>query len=268
MKVNARYRHHLRLNSIFKTCLIFIVVIVVLAGCKKDEIVMGNRPPLPVEVVTLETGSTYAVITWEEAVDPDKDHVYYTVTLEGAIVLKNTLSVDTLTLQNLTPSMKYHGSLSLWDKTNKPVDIPFEFTTGLNQSPSPFTVTVQRVGQNFAEISWSPLKDPENDTVYQTISINGIGIDTRVAADTVFRIENLSHSTTYNGTLVATDNKSSMWRPLSHLQQRSMPFFLISCSRISMTISCRGSLFAEREMAGTQWPRASVSMPTDMACRF
>lgn len=176
-----------------------------LTGCQKDEI---NRPPSNFKVLIVETGSDFAVISWEPAIDPDGDPLYRTVSLEGVDVAVDMKEDKPVRLEHLTSSKVYNGTVSISDKKHNPIVVPFQFTTGTNQSPSSFTVMVSDIGQSSALLTWGPVTDPEGDPLYRTIVLEGIAVASDLNDDTPFKLTNLEPSKTYSGTVSITDKKS------------------------------------------------------------
>lgn len=196
MNIKKNIFNGIAIKAVFAFCLL---------SCHEDEV---NRPPSSFKVLILEVGSNFAVISWEPVSDPDGDALYRTVSLEGTTVAADVTEDKPVRVENLTSSKAYTGTVSITDKKNNPIVVPFQFTTGTNQKPPSFNVVIKETGQNFAVIAWDAVTDPEGDPLYRSISLEGTTVVTDLTEDKPFKLDNLKSSKSYSGTVSITDKKS------------------------------------------------------------
>ena len=75
-----------------------------------------------------------------------------------------------------------------------------------NFPPSDFKVLVSEITDNSALLTWDLATDPENDKVTYSILLEDNEIQSNIN-DTEFILENLNAQTSYNGKVIASDNK-------------------------------------------------------------
>ena len=73
-----------------------------------------------------------------------------------------------------------------------------------NQVPSSFTASVSSITETTATLNWTESTDPDGDTVTYTVTLQGSEIATDLSVFT-FALTNLTVSTNYSGTVVASD---------------------------------------------------------------
>lgn len=117
-------------KTLFLSALTLIGIFVI--GCNNDD---DNRTTEPkndkpgnftVQVTQITANS--AVLTWNVAVDPDKDEVTYTVFLGDNEVQANLETTEFL-LENLTAQTNYNGTVTASDGNGNTTENTFDFTT-------------------------------------------------------------------------------------------------------------------------------------------
>ncbi|MRX63592.1 fibronectin type III domain-containing protein [Maribacter luteus] len=117
-------------KTLFLSALTLIGILVI--GCNNDD---DNRTTEPknekpgnftVQVTQITANS--AVLTWNAAVDPDKDKVTYTVFLGDNEVQANLETTEFL-LENLTAQTDYNGKVTASDGNGNTSENTFDFTT-------------------------------------------------------------------------------------------------------------------------------------------
>ena len=74
-----------------------------------------------------------------------------------------------------------------------------------NKGPLNFSVSLLRVSDNYATISWGPVYDPDMDILFHTVTLGGAVISEGSSKDNLIKIENLEPDTEYTGVVKVTD---------------------------------------------------------------
>jgi hypothetical protein len=77
-----------------------------------------------------------------------------------------------------------------------------------NNPPTLFSVSVSKIGVDYAEIKLDNVTDPDGDTVYLQFFVNNLPVSSVLTLKTNFTINNLKPLQTYEGYVQATDKKS------------------------------------------------------------
>lgn len=129
------FRNNLsRINAVFLIFLLFMLF----TGCLKNDPPNNNKPPEDVKktnlapkhfnVNTSVIKSNTAKVSWDIAVDPEKDNVTYSVYLNNALISKD-LTTTSYDLTNLLELTTYNGKVVAKDAFGNETSETFSFTT-------------------------------------------------------------------------------------------------------------------------------------------
>ncbi|MEP1033009.1 YHYH protein [Ekhidna sp.] len=171
-----------------------------------DEAGASNSNPESFTVTVNSTGSTSATISWTASNDGDGDEITYDVQL-GTSLVSEGQSIRMYDFTDLDSSTDYSGSVVAKDGNGGTATANFSFTTttvGENQNPESFTVTVETISHNAANISWTASVDADGDDVTYTIELNSEEISTGETG-TTYSLTSLASGVSFGGKVIADD---------------------------------------------------------------
>ncbi|NOX84489.1 MAG: hypothetical protein GXO86_00760 [Chlorobi bacterium] len=120
----------------FKTIFFLFVFLSIFFSCRKDDTVVDDKVPPPVntppklpEVTLLKLTYNSATISCGKAIDADNDTLYYSLYLKDSLILSSVSGDILYKFENLKPETFYEGKITVTDSVNEPVSSGFSFTT-------------------------------------------------------------------------------------------------------------------------------------------
>lgn len=174
-------------------------------SCQKDE----DLPLSSFNVIVSHVTSNNALIEWEAPKNSNNDHIYFSVFLNDSLIADSLSNIYKQLLTNLQPETLYTGYIMAYKSANNATRVEYKFNTFKNNPPDSVKISFLEIKYNYAIIEWEPVSDTDGDSVYYSITINGIEVASELTNQFSYSFIDLIPETYYSGFIKVTDEFNS-----------------------------------------------------------